>query len=198
MDFFHASVVSRPMMNDTTRRQTIDVKSSEPDCLFIWATQMSILTGLPSKIKCSVGFLFIRHLSSSQRHITWTDKMIINDEAEGIKKTEVTFLKGYTGRSRFTPGLSSWKASRKSNKKFPFKTVYFLKVRRLSTSSCIVYDYTTSEYMTLQITYLLCIKYIYISIQCILISTNMMMKLGRFGQQMRNTWKVLKRGAGEG
>jgi len=26
----------------------------------------------------------------------------------------------------------------------------------------------------------------------------MVLKLGRFGQQIRNTWKVLKRGAGEG
>jgi len=91
MDFFHASAVSRPMMNDTTRRQTIEVKSLQSGCLFIWATQMSILTGLPSKIKCSVGFLFIRNLSSSQRHITWNDKVIINDEAEGIKKSDVTF-----------------------------------------------------------------------------------------------------------
>jgi len=91
MDFFHASAVSRPMMNDTTRRQTIEVKSLQSACLFILATQMSILTGLPSKIKCSVGFLFIRNLSSSQRHITWNDKVIINDEAEGIKKSNVTF-----------------------------------------------------------------------------------------------------------
>jgi len=52
---------------------------------------MSILTGLPSKIKRSFGFLFIRNISSSQRHITWTDKVIINDEVEGIKKSDVTF-----------------------------------------------------------------------------------------------------------
>ena len=34
--------------------------------------------------------------------------------------------------------------SRKSNTKFPLKTVYFLGVGRLITSSYIVYDYTTS------------------------------------------------------
>ena len=65
MDFFHASAVSRPMMNDTMRRQTIEAKSLQPGCLFIWKNQMSILTVLPSKIKRSVGFLFIMNLSSS-------------------------------------------------------------------------------------------------------------------------------------
>jgi hypothetical protein len=54
-----------------------------------------------------------------------------------------------TGRSHFMPGLCSWKTSckfklRKSNRKFTFKTVYFLGVRELTTLSCIVYDYTTS------------------------------------------------------
>jgi hypothetical protein len=31
----------------------------------------------------------------------------------------------------------------KSNTKFPFKTMYFFGVWRLTTSSCIAYDYTT-------------------------------------------------------
>jgi len=31
-----------------------------------------------------------------------------------------------------------------------------------------------------------------------LIKNGMVLKLGRFGQQIRNTWKVLKCGAGEG
>jgi len=33
-----------------------------------------------------------------------------------------------TSRSRFTPELCSWKMSRKSNTKFPFKMVYFLEL----------------------------------------------------------------------
>ena len=37
-----------------------------------------------------------------------------------------------------------WKMSHKSKTKFPFKTVYFLGVRGLTTSSNIVNDYTTS------------------------------------------------------
>jgi hypothetical protein len=58
------------------------------------------------------------------------------------------------GSSRFTPGLRSWKTSRKSkshksNKKFPFKTMYFLGVWGLTTSSYIVQDYTTSGHMDL-------------------------------------------------
>ena len=33
--------------------------------------------------------------------------------------------------------------------KFPFKTVYFLGIRGLTTSSYIVYDYTTSRHLDL-------------------------------------------------
>jgi hypothetical protein len=47
--------------------------------------------------------------------------------------------------SRFMPGgLHSWKTSHKSNTKFSFKTVYFLGVSGLRTSSSIMYNYTTS------------------------------------------------------
>jgi len=35
------------------------------------------------------------------------------------------------------------------NKKFPFKTVYFLGIGGLTTSSYIVYDYTTSRHTDL-------------------------------------------------
>ena len=37
----------------------------------------------------------------------------------------------------------------KSNKKFPFKIVYFLEFRGLTTSSHIVYDYTTTGHIYL-------------------------------------------------
>jgi len=47
------------------------------------------------------------------------------------------------GISRFTPG-SFLKNCAKSNTKFPFKTVYILGVTRLTASSYIVCDYTTS------------------------------------------------------
>jgi hypothetical protein len=49
-----------------------------------------------------------------------------------------------------------------SDTEFLFKTVDFLEVRGLITSSYIRYDYTTSRHMDLQSMY---IKYIYISIQ---------------------------------
>jgi hypothetical protein len=61
--------------------------------------------------------------------------------------------------------LCSWKMSHqsklhKSNTKFPFKTVYYLAIRGL-TSSNTVYNYTTSGHKD----YLLYIQYIYISVQ---------------------------------
>ena len=64
-------------------------------------------------------------------------------------------IKRYTGRSRFTPGIHSWKTPQKSkpwklNAEFPFKTVYFLGVRGLTTSSYIVYDRTTRGHTDLQ------------------------------------------------
>jgi len=46
-------------------------------------------------------------------------------------------------QSRFMPGLCSWKMSHKLNTKFTFKTLYFLGVKGLTTTSYIVYDYTT-------------------------------------------------------
>jgi hypothetical protein len=47
-----------------------------------------------------------------------------------------------------------------------FTTVYFLGVRRLKTSSCIVYDYTTNDLRTCRIyNYLLYVQYTYISIK---------------------------------
>jgi hypothetical protein len=52
-------------------------------------------------------------------------------------------------QSRFMPGLRSWKMSHKLNTKFTLKTVYFLGVRRLTTTSYIVYDYTTGGYTDL-------------------------------------------------
>jgi hypothetical protein len=75
----------------------------------------------------------------------------------------------------FYARLRSWKMSRqsqlhKSNTKFPFKTVYYLGVRGLTTSSYTVYNYTTSGHMV----YLLYIQYIYISIQCTYISVQYM------------------------
>jgi hypothetical protein len=61
-----------------------------------------------------------------------------------------------TGRSHFTPGLQSWKMSCKSNTKFPFKTVYFLRIRGLTTSSCSVwlYHYWTNRHVVCVCVYL--------------------------------------------
>jgi hypothetical protein len=53
----------------------------------------------------------------------------------------------------------------KLNTKFSFKTVYFLRVRGLTSSSYIVYDYTASGFMDLLIIYLQYIKYMYTFIQ---------------------------------
>ena len=62
----------------------------------------------------------------------------------------------------------SCKTSLKSNTKFPFKTVYFLVVRALTTSSYIVCDYTPVDIQTCGV-YMYCIYsiYTYISIQYI-------------------------------
>jgi len=57
--------------------------------------------------------------------------------------------------------------SRKSNTEFPFKMVYFLGVRGLTASTCIVYDCTTSGHMDLSSTYVLYIQYIYVYVQYI-------------------------------
>ena len=61
------------------------------------------------------------------------------------------------------PGLCSCKSWCQSNTKFPFKTVYFLGVWGLSSSSYIVYDLTTSGHMDLESIHVLCIEFIYIS-----------------------------------
>ena len=52
----------------------------------------------------------------------------------------------YTGRSRFRPGLHSWRTWRKSNKKLPFKTAFFIRDADLTTSYYVAYDYTTSGF----------------------------------------------------
>ena len=64
---------------------------------------------------------------------------------------------------------------------------------------------TAEHYIYIYIYYLYIYIYIYIYIQGvsggilnILRGGSMVLKLGRFGQQIRNTWKVLKCGAGEG
>ena len=59
----------------------------------------------------------------------------------------------HTGGFHFMSGLHSWKTSPnmiswKSKTKFPFKTIYFLGVRGL-TSSYLAYDYTTSGHTDL-------------------------------------------------
>jgi len=53
----------------------------------------------------------------------------------------------------------------KMEDKMPIKTVYFLGVRRLTTSSYTVYDYTTSGHMDLSSISVLYIESIYISIE---------------------------------
>jgi hypothetical protein len=55
----------------------------------------------------------------------------------------------------------------KLNTKFPFKTVYFLGVRGLTTSSYIAYDFTSSGHTDLWSTYTLYLQYRYISIKYI-------------------------------
>jgi hypothetical protein len=53
----------------------------------------------------------------------------------------------------------------KLNTKFPFKTVYFLGVRRMMTLSYIAYDYITNGHMDLWSIYVLYIQYIHNYIQ---------------------------------
>jgi len=55
-----------------------------------------------------------------------------------------------TGRSCCMWGICSRKLLHKLNTKFPFNTVYFLEVRGLTASFCIVYVYTTSGHMNLK------------------------------------------------
>jgi len=55
--------------------------------------------------------------------------------------------------------------SHKLNSKFPFKTVYILGIRGLTTSYYIVYEYTISGHMELLSIYVLYIQNVYISIQ---------------------------------
>jgi hypothetical protein len=43
----------------------------------------------------------------------------------------------------FLPSYGPEKHRANSNTKFPFRTVYYMGVRRLTTSFYIVYDYTT-------------------------------------------------------
>jgi len=64
--------------------------------------------------------------------------------------------------------LCSWKTlckskSCKSNTKFPFKTICFLRVRGLKPPSYTVHDYSTSRYINMYSTYVLDVQYIYIS-----------------------------------
>jgi hypothetical protein len=47
------------------------------------------------------------------------------------------------------PQVHSWKMSHKSDTEFPFTTVYLLGVKRLTASSYIMYDCTTSGHMDL-------------------------------------------------
>jgi hypothetical protein len=49
-----------------------------------------------------------------------------------------------TGRCCCMSGIHPCKTSHRLNKKFPFKTGYFMGVRGLTASSYIVYVYTTS------------------------------------------------------
>ena len=88
----------------------------------------------------------------------------------------------------FYARLRSWKISRqsklhKSNTKFPFKKVYYLGVKGLTTSPYTVHNYTTSGHMVYLLyihttsghkVYLLYIQYIYISIHCTYISVQYM------------------------
>ena len=70
---------------------------------------------------------------------------------------------------QYRPGLPSYKTSHRLNPKFPFKTMYFLGVRGVPASSCILYRCTTSGRMDLWSIYVLyihtCVQYKYISIQ---------------------------------
>jgi hypothetical protein len=63
-----------------------------------------------------------------------------------------------TDLSRFTPQLRSSKTRKskpcKSKTKFPFKTMYFLGFRGLTTLSYIMYDYNSGGHTDLQSMYL--------------------------------------------
>jgi hypothetical protein len=61
----------------------------------------------------------------------------------GSLKGRAYFLPLYTGRSCFIATLCSKKMLCKLNTKFPFKTVYFLGARGLTTPTYIVFNYNT-------------------------------------------------------
>jgi hypothetical protein len=75
--------------------------------------------------------------TESKRTVFFTVTVIRSSKSKVFKNS-------YTGSSCFMPGLRSWKTSCRSNTKFSFKTTYFQRVTGLTTSSYIVYDYTTS------------------------------------------------------
>ena len=66
-----------------------------------------------------------------------------------IETNEARMWPGYTGRSHSMPRLCSWRTLCKLNANFPFKAVYFLGAKGLTTSSFMVYDYSTSGHTEL-------------------------------------------------
>ena len=62
-----------------------------------------------------------------------------------------------TGWSSFTPGIHSSKMLH-----FPFKTLYFVGVRRLTASSYVVYDYTCSVHTDLWTLFIISIHVCYL------------------------------------
>jgi hypothetical protein len=82
-------------------------------------------------------------MSGLMSNMTW-DKVTVHN------KTSAFYLWfRCTGKVLFYARVTLVKTSHKPKTKFPFKTVYFLGVRVLTTLSFTVYDYITSKHMDL-------------------------------------------------
>lgn len=64
---------------------------------------------------------FTSKTESYWQHIN--SRFVVQDE-DILHRLSLRSLCTHTGRSYFMPGLCSWRTTRKSNKKFPLKTVY--------------------------------------------------------------------------
>jgi len=135
------SKTSCPFSNDVSNQKRQHLKSSSTQ----WYEK-----GAYSQNERGQNYNALPHSLNSQH----------NQQANGKEHTE---RRQNTGRASFTPGLRSWEMLCNLNTKFPFKTMYFLGVRGM-TSSFIVYNYTTSGYTDLYSIYVLYIQYIHITI----------------------------------
>ena len=97
---------------------------------------------LPSTWPCILSW-WLLPFKHNYKYDIWTFKM-----------DQMIWNKSEYSQVWFMPELCSWNIlrkskSHKSNTKFPFKTVYFLRARGLTASPCVVHDYTTRGHTNL-------------------------------------------------